>query len=275
MTLKRLTKVLTAIACVGITIFFLSRYRVEAISGAAASESQPVFSGIPQDNFVEHSFYNTGTGWIAGAFQCEIGGDVVFLSEPNKQNGVRYHSFKKSNPESKEILHLSQVSEPECGMMKCYTQYRPVGRKERFEVFDSNYIDVENSWHHAHGVGKGPTADAAHDALQNCRYVERTRAILMTDKRSIYVSESESGDLEYRSFDYEAASENPSLMLKGGKAEHSNGRNTFTFTNEGYKYIVAVSTTPKPFVELIVKKGDDVAAREHIRQYTYVKKPKG
>lgn len=238
-------------------------------------ETAPPFSSKSNgaQEFKEYDYRFDGAKWVPAWFLCDGEREVAVFSEDGKGKAIRYESFSKRQPSKTTILSLTQKGEPDCGMMKCY--YTFVAQGKKFSVMESHYKDDEAFWTMSHMIGVGPPKKEV-SAEQECRWFERTRVGIITDRRSIYITESETGDLQYQSFNYDQASEKPSVMLKGGvrTLDAGKGIETFTFESGEYAYVINVSTVEsRPSVEVLVKRNGALAQKERCLSYTYVRKP--
>src|SRR5947209_1333055 len=209
----------------------------------------PASQGVA--DFKEYNYYYNGMKWVPAWFQCDESREVAIFSGGSKSKAYHYESFPKSNPSQKTVLTFHQKGEDDCGMMKCYSTFAAPGRS--LVVFSSNYQDDDRVWAAGHSFVR--RAGEAEIPGRDCRMMDRSRLAVITDRRSIYVSESEKGVLEYRSFNFDKASDKPSVMLTGGKSsiDKSKEIETFTFQSGEYLYVLNVSTNErKPFVEVLV-----------------------
>jgi hypothetical protein len=220
----------------------------------------------------EYSFRYDGAKWVPGWLQCDAGSDVMIFGVEGRNKSMRYESFPKRQPSQKTVLNLNQKGEPDCGMMKCY--YTLIAPAQTIEVMESHYKDDEAYWTTQYRLkisrGKGRTLPE-----QECRWFERTRLAVITDRRSIYVTESESGELQYQSYNYQKAEAEPSVTLKNGVQNLDERRKTegFIFQSGDYQYVLNVSISEnRPFVEVLVKKRGVLVQQEHCLSYTYLKK---
>ena len=236
----------------------------------SAVRSEALTFPVVQLPYEEHNAYYDGAKWVNGATQCDGSREVTIVKPVGKTNTVRMTTFPKSQPTQKTELTLRQKGEPDCGMMKCYMTYVAPGR--RYVVMESNYRDDEAYWIHTVMVGKGKSAESNMD---ECRWLERTRVALITDMRSIYITQNEAGGLEYQSFNHKGGGAKPSVIVKDGKSnlDSAKGIESFTFTNGEYTYEVNVSMSEKrPFAEVLVKKNGEVVQKERCLAYSYAKK---
>lgn len=222
--------------------------------------------------FKEYNFRYDGTKWVPGWLQCDAEQEVLIFGVAGKRGTLRYESFPKRQPARKTVLSLHQRGEPDCGMMKC--TYTLVAPAQTVSVRESHYKD-EAYWTSQYWVtisrGKGRTLPE-----QQCRWFERTRLAVITDRRTIYVTEDEAGQIQYQSYNYQQAEAQPSVTLKGGTVVSDERRRaeSFTFQSGDYQYILTVSTQEnRPFVEVLVKKRGILVQQERCLSYTYLKKP--
>jgi hypothetical protein len=238
----------------------------------AAGRSDAMTLVNAQYPYQEINAYYDGAKWVGGGIQCDGSREVTIVKPVGKSSNVRVTTFPKSEPVHKTELMLRQKGDPDCGMMKCFTNYAAPNSRQRYVIMESNYRDEEAYWIHTIEIGKGKAAESN---LDECRWLERTRVALITEMRSIYVTQTESGGLEYRSFNYKGAGTEPSVTVKDGKHEldSAKGIESFTFTNGEYTYVVNVSTSEKrPFAEVLVKKNGETVQKERGLSYTYAKK---
>jgi len=214
----------------------------------------------------EYNYYYDGAKWAESWLQCETGRHVTLFTSTN---ALRY--FPRSQPSQVTALSI-KTEEPDCGMMKCYFNFT-TERGGKGVVMESNYRDEEAYWTGAHVL----TLNSGTEAIANeeeCRWFERTRLTVVTDRRTIYVTEGRANQFEYRSFNFDAASRTPSVDVKRGtrSLDISRGIETYTFMKGGYSYVLNVSVVKRPFVEVLVKRNGAVVQKENCLSYTYLKK---
>jgi hypothetical protein len=221
----------------------------------------------PQLPYEEVNAYFENGNWSTGGTQCDGSREVTIIKPIGETKSVHLMSFLKASPSRRSEVTLRQKGETECGMMKCYTNYSGA---TPYTVMDSNYRD-EDTWIHAVLIGKGKSSEAN---LKDCRRLERERLAMITDARTVYVTQSTNGQLQYTTFNYQRASATPSLIVKNGKSTLDSSRNaeSFTFTNAGYLYEINVSTSAKPFAEVVVKKDGKVIQTERVLAYSYARR---
>jgi hypothetical protein len=214
----------------------------------------------------EYNYYYDGAKWTESWFQCETGKHVALFTS---NNALRY--FPKSQPSQVTSLSI-KTEEPDCGMMKCYFNFTTDGGGKGV-VMESNYRDDEAYWTAGHVLTLNSGAQAIANE-EECKWFERTRLAVVTDRRTIYVTEGRANQFEYRSFNFDASSRTPSVDIKRGSRslDISRGMETFTFMKGGYSYVLNVSAVKRPFVEVIVKKNGAVVQKENCLSYTYLKK---
>ena len=222
--------------------------------------------------YEEINAYYDGTKWVRGGIQCDGNREVTIVKPVGKSSSVRMMMFPKSQPARKTEVTLRQKGDPDCGMMKCFSTYVAPGSSTRYVIMESNYRDEEAYWIHGVELGKGKAAESHMD---ECRWLERTRVALLTEQRSIYVTQTEAGGFEYQSFNYKGATSEPSVTVKDGqsKLDSAKGIESFTFTKGEYTYELNVSTSEKrPFAEVLVKKNGQTVQKERCLAYSYSKK---
>lgn len=216
--------------------------------------------------FKEYSYYYDGAKWAESWFQCETRRHIsVFTSN----NALRY--FPKSQPSQVTALSI-KTEEPDCGMMKCYFNFT-TERGGKGVVLESNYRDEEAYWTGAHVLTLNSGTEAV-ASEEECRWFERTRLVVVTDRRTIYVTEGRANQFEYRSFNFDSASRTPSVDVRRGtrSLDISRAMETFTFTKGGYSYVLSVSVVKRPFVEVLVKRNGALVQKENCLSYTYLKR---
>lgn len=248
-------------------------------SGLLRAEKSQIFyppsmlpHGTVAAEFKEYNFRYDGTKWVPGWLQCDADKDIMIFGVEGRNKSTRYESFPKRQPSQKNVLTLHQKGEPDCGMMKC--AYTLVAQAQTIEVWESHYQDEQAFWTNRYSVtvsrGKGRTMPE-----QECRWFERTRLAVITDRRSIYMTENDAGELQYQSYNYQKAEANPSVTLKGGTQSRDERRRTegFTFQSGEYQYVLNVSILEnRPFVEVVVKKHGVLVQQERCLSYTYLRK---
>jgi hypothetical protein len=255
-----------------------------SVSALLLSSTKHSQGTIPAGNMVAESLVNAqlpyeeinayydGAKWVSGATQCDGSREVTIVKPIGKSNNIHLTTFQKNAPTQKTELTLRQKGDADCGMMKCFSTYVAPGSSHRYVIMESNYRDEDAYWIHGVSVGKGK---AAENKMDECRWLERARVALITDARSIYVTQNESGGLEYRSYNHKGAGAEPSTTVKDGKSEFdsSRGMESFTFTNGEFTYVVNVGTSEKkPFAEVLVRKNGSVIQKEHCLAYSYARK---
>jgi hypothetical protein len=273
--MNRSTKALLTISCALLLLLSYSSSRAERFqspTGVAENTGHPALTPTSQGvgDFKEYDFYYDGAKWVPTWFQCDEAREVAILLTEGKGKTFRYESFPKSDPSRKTVMTFRQVGDDDCGMMKCYSTLKAPGRT--LVVFTSNYRDDDGPWTAGHSFVKH---DAGDIPGRDCRMMDRSRLAVITGRRSIYVSESDKGVLEYRSYDYDRASDKPSVMLSGGTSsiDKSKGVETFSFQSGEYAYVLNVSTDEqRPSVEVLVKKNGALVQTEKCLSYNYLKK---
>jgi hypothetical protein len=230
--------------------------------------SPAILEDKQQPELKEYNYYYDGTKWVKAWFQCEMNRNVAIFT-----GDIVLRYFSKRQPSQVTTLSIKETGDPDCGMMKCYYHYSVRGGG-RVVVMESNYKDEEAYWttNHTVSIERGRQRVANEAA---CNWFERTRLAVITDRRSIYVTENEKGVLEYSSFNFAQGSSKPSVHLTGGTraSDESRGIETFAFKSDGYEYVLSVSNREaKPFVEVLVKKNGAQVQRENCLSYNYLKK---
>jgi hypothetical protein len=274
--MKRSSKVLLIALCALLLLMLSSSLRAERFQnsvGANEDTGQLALTPASQTvaDFKEYNYYYDGTKWVPAWFQCDESREVAILATEGTGKTFHYECFQKSNPAQKTILTFRQKGEDDCGMMKCYSTLTAPGKS--LVVFSSNYKDDDRVWTTGHSFVK--SAGEATIPGRDCRMMDRSRLAVITDRRSIYVSESAKGVLEYRSFNYNQASAKPSMKLTGGTSsiDQSKGIETFTFQSGEYTYVLNVSTNESnPSVEVLVNKNGALVQTEKCLSYNYLKK---
>ena len=245
------------------TIAALSVLVMLAFGSQPSSASE---TGAVQLPYEEIDAYFDGREWATGSTQCDGNREVTIIKPIGESTSVHWISFLKTSPMRKTDLTLRQKGDSDCGMMKCYTTY--VGPAS-YIVMDSNYRDEDAYWIHGVEIGKGKTPG---EPMDECRWFERMRVALVTEARTIYITQTADGAFEYRTFNYNAVRKTPSLIVKNGTSSINNGTESFNFNNAGYTYEVNVSASGKPFAEVLVKKDGATVQKERVLSYAYAKK---
>jgi hypothetical protein len=239
------------------------------ISAARLDAAGFVEAQLPYE---EINAYYDGAKWVSdGSREVTI---IKPISKPIGESGstIRLTSFQKSAPMQKTELTLRQEGDPDCGMMKCFLTYVAPGSSQHYVIMESNYRDEDAYWIHGVSVGKGK---AAEDHMDDCRWLERARVALITDARSIYVTQTEAGGFEYQSYNHNGTGAEPSTVVKNGKHQlnRARGVESFTFTSGEFTYVVNVGASEKrPFAEVLVKKNGATIQKEHCLVYSYSRK---
>jgi hypothetical protein len=275
--MKRSARVMPVVCCVlllalillaGAANVGLSKETARARAGAARFSSSMSARGKKAAELKEYNYYYDGTKWVEAWFQCELNKHLAIFTS---NSALRY--FPKSQPSQISSLSIKQTEEPDCGMMKCYYTFSAEGGGKAV-VMESHYKDDESFWTGQYRVSLTQGGQTLAEE-EECRWFERTRLAVVTDRRSIYVTEGKASQLEYRSFNFEQSSGNPSVDVKRGVRafDKTRGVETFTFTKGEYVYVLNVSTIEKkPSVEVLVKKNGAVVQKERCLSYTYLKK---
>lgn len=231
-------------------------------SGATAAMQLP---------YEEVNAFADGAKWVGGSTQCDGSREITILKPIGKTNSTRLMSFPKSEPARRSEITMRLKGDPDCGMMKCYSTYL-ASSGLRYVIMDSNYRDEDAYWIHAVMVGKGKDAEGKMD---ECRWIERTRVAIVTELRTVYITQNEAGGLEYQTFNFKGASTEPSVTVKNGtsKMDSARGAESFTFTNGEYAYEVTVGISEKKAsAAVLVKKNGATIQTEHCLAYSYARK---
>jgi hypothetical protein len=268
--MKTIFKAVGLVVSVCVLLLSSIQHSRATISAVRSEVAGFVMAQLPYE---EINAYYDGTKWVSGATQCD-GSREVTIIKPVGESGstIRLTTFPKSAPQQKTELTLRRKEDPDCGMMKCFSTYITPGSRQRYVVMESNYRDEEAYWIHTVSVGKGK---AAENNMDDCRWMERARVALITEARSIYVTQTEAGGFEYKSYNHKGAGAEPSTVVKDGKQELDSARGveSFTFTNGEFTYVVNVSISEKrPFAEVLVKKNGATIQKERPLTYSYAKK---
>jgi hypothetical protein len=227
--------------------------------------------------FVEYSFYNEQGTWKRDWLQCDRKQNVSILLDASDAKTQRYLSFKKSQPAQKKTTTLALKQDADCAMQKCWwTLTSPSEAGKIYAVEESHYIEPDDGfWTRSYDIGTGASDQSAEQHVQPCRWFSRTRAAVITERRSLYITETETGRLVLRVYDYKQASNQPSLSLKGGTSSLNSAGNveSFTFKNKGYTYVINLGAQESyPLAEVLVKRGSAVIFKDQCLSYSYLKK---
>lgn len=260
----------------------LSHWSANATGGA---------HGATRENrqYTEYTFSQENGRWTRSWFQCDEARSVALVLDFPESGPHRYLDFKKDQPAQQNIKGLSPKHDADCGMMKCWWTFTittgataantnrtsPVA-PSTFAIEESHYYNPEDGyWTSKHRVGVGSSEEEAEGQVQPCRWFPRTRAAIVTNRRTLYITETKAGGLEFRAYEFKLASNQPSLFLTGGKSSLSAGGEieSFTFKNRGYTYILNVGARDsRPSAQLLIKKNNVVIQEEKVLSYTYLKK---
>jgi hypothetical protein len=261
----------TAIKALGLAISVSALALSGTLKPQASTKDLSGPTSAVQLPYEEVNAFADGAKWVSGSTQCDGSRNITILKPIGTSNSIHLMSFPKSEPARRSEITMRQKGDPDCGMMKCYSTYL-ASSGLRYVIMDSNYRDEDAYWLHAVMVGKGKDAEGK---LDECRWIERTRVAIVTELRTIYITQNEAGGLEYKTFNYKGAAADPSVTVKDGKSrlDRAKGIESFTFTNGDYAYEVTVGISEKkPLAEVLVKKNGATIQTEDCLAYSYARK---
>ncbi|MBQ1540960.1 MAG: hypothetical protein IIZ63_03065 [Caulobacteraceae bacterium] len=120
-----------------------------------------------------------------------------------------------------------------------------------------------------------------------CRWLEGTRLIGFSARRTFAVTQDRAGRLTYRTFDFSEAAHaapaaadgverttRPTLTIDGGVESAAAGQTVFRFTNNGYGYVVRVPISPGSGpAKVLVTRGGRTVQTEPLAAYTWAPRP--
>jgi hypothetical protein len=249
-------------------------------SRARARPSAPATTSAVQRQakYAESTFYQDGEMWVRSWFQCDRTKSVALMLADSKPNPQRYISFNKSQPAQMIFHTLALKGDEDCAMQRCwwtFTSTSPDAGKI-YAVEESHYLEPEDGyWTRRYKIGAGASEQSAASHSAPCRWFPRTRVAVVTERQSLYVTETQKGRLVLRIYDYKQASNQPTLLLAGGESSLNIAGNieTFTFKNRSLTYYLNMGVgEDHPLAEVFVMKRDTVIQRDNSLSYTYLKK---
>lgn len=234
---------------------------------------------VQQDQPYEtHNFYYNGEKWTPSWFQCDGPSEVSVFEKPSDTEAQVLLKFAKLQPIHKREVKLLRAGEPDCGMMKCWWSFKAVTEdRSTLAVQESHYLDLEEGfWTNQYRLGAGVNLEAAQAHLTQCRWLPRLRLAAITDRQSIYINATKSGDLVLKAFAYSRSGSRPSLSLSNGLAtvDKEKAIETFSFGLKPQNYIIAVSTDEQnPKINIQLPAPGEAGRKANCLSYTYVKKP--
>jgi hypothetical protein len=231
----------------------------------------------PDQQYTEYSFYNQQGTWTRSWLQCETTQSVAFMLDSSDAKTQHYLFFRKSQPMQKKAIVLALKQEADCAMQKCWWSFTsPAEAGKSYTVEESHYFEPDDGyWTRNYKIGTGSGEQSAESHAQPCRWFPRTRAAVVTERRSLYITETKTGRLVLRVYDYRHASNQPSLFLTGGNSSlsASGSVESFTFKNRGFTYIVNVGAQEShPLAEVLVRQRNAVIEKDNPLSYSYLRK---
>jgi hypothetical protein len=236
--------------------------------------------GLVQSNekYKEYAFYHEDGTWVRNWFQCDRTGSVAIMMDASESRPQHYLTFDKSHPAQQNVTVLDLKQDADCGMQKCWWTFnsKAPGESRIYAVEESHYYEPgDGYWTSNHKIGTGASEESAVSHAQPCRWFLRTRAAVITERRSLYITETKTGRLVLRVYDYQRASNQPALFLTGGESRTNMAGDieTFVFKNRGFAYFINIGTGESTsLAEVFVMKRDTVLERDNCLSYTYLKK---
>jgi hypothetical protein len=231
----------------------------------------------PFQRYIEFSFYNQDGNWKRNWLQCDRRNSVSFMLDAPDASPQRYLMFSKSQPARKTTTELTLKQDQDCAMQKCWWSFTsPAEAGRSYLVQESHYYEPgDGYWTRSYKIGTGASEETATSALQPCRWFLRTRAAVITERRSLYITETNKGLLVLKVYEHKQASNQPSLSLTGGRSSlnAAGSVESFTFKNRGYTCVINVGARESsPLAEVLVKRGNAVIQKEKCLSYNYLKK---
>lgn len=183
-------------------------------------------------------------------FICDgIDAPVIYVAaQPDAHGAFSLREFDKTSAEFKPEQHLTR-GEGDGAMGSVYTPFLANGAPyATMRALNPGMLEDESAAYTA-----PITEMRIGDRAVSCRWLERTRIIGFTTRRSIVVNEDADGDLIYHSYDFSQA---PSaqrvdldgaqrttvftLEVRGGSEETGPEGSIYRFEHDGYTYMVGV-----------------------------------
>jgi hypothetical protein len=241
------------------------------LSGPAHAAPPPGFAGQP--------FAASRTWWSAGT----PAGPAWFLCDPMTDNGVivaslpdRSGKVTLTQPLSKDPPSAYRLGRPDPGAGQVYwalsdARGRALGQ---IHAFNPGMLDDPKA---------APTATFTSirvaGAQWSCRWLQHTRLMGFSARRTVVITAGPQGGLEYRTYDFKDAprakqqdgqgaeqTTTPSLDVKGGRRTSSG----FAFQRGGYAYAVAASPSG---AAIEVRQGGRLIQREPLIAWTMAGAP--
>lgn len=221
---------------------------------------------LGQPTFTEAIFRSENSLWLKVWALCDAPDAVILISEPREGQLVRIERIFKNAPNRPQVSRYRFLgSEGAAGSI--YYSLAPLDQPtpapDQYYVRRSNIQSVEG------GESTNRTVEVRLGGkASTCRWFEGIRFLGVTARRTVYVLQTDSGGLEYRSYDFAKATLRPSLRLASGEAQHRpDGSLIFCFTNRGYTYTVEVGPASRPFAKVEVRRGARLIQVEQVGAY--------
>jgi hypothetical protein len=229
-------------------------------------------------HYEEYAFYQDNGLWVRNWFQCDKTGSVAIMLADSKPKPQQYLSFNKSQPTQITFHTLALKQDEDCAMQRCwwtFTSQSPDAGKI-YAVEESHYFEPQDGfWTRRYKIGTGTSEASAAAHSRPCRWFPGTRAAIITERQSLYVTETKTGRLVLRIYDYERASNQPTLLLAGGESSLNFAGNveTFAFKKRSLTYYINMGVgESNTMADVFVMKGDTVIERDNSLSYIYLKK---
>lgn len=224
------------------------------------------------DGYEEYNYRFDGKNWTPIWLQCDAPDEVVLISQPDSVNRVRYETYKKKSPSQRTVAYFLRSGRAGSS----YYTLAPFPSRSQTQM-DKYWITAATSnkggWLRNLGV-------VTNLNQCDCQWFPQTRFVGITERRSVYVTVSDSGKLEYRSFNFSEAQPwqwptnqiKPSVLLQGGvdELDWEAGLEIFTFEKEEYTYVVEVGLPDRsPSAHIVVKKNNVEVQRERCHSFAY------
>jgi hypothetical protein len=255
-----------------------SNYSIRAQRLASLHTPKPALAALsPLQQYAELSFYNHDGNWKRNWLQCDMKHSVSLMLDAPEASPQHYLMFSKSQPARMMTRELTLKQDQDCAMQKCWWSFTSTAEAGRsYLVQESHYYEPgDGYWTRSYQIGTGASEEAATKALQPCRWFLRTRAAVITERRSLYITETNKRLLVLRVYEHKRASKQPSLYVTGGRSSlnAAGSIESFTFKNRGYTYVINVGARESnPLAEVLVKRGDAIMQKEKCLSYNYLKK---
>jgi hypothetical protein len=220
---------------------------------------------LGQSTFTESIFRTENGIWLRVWAVCDAPAEVILISEPRKGQLVRIERIFKNAPNRPQVSRYRFLgSEGAAGSI--YYSLAPLDQPT--PTPDQYYIRRSNIQSVQGGQSTNRTVEVRLGGkASTCRWFEGIRFLGVTARRTVYVLQI-GGGLEYRSYDFAKATDQPSLRVGGGRARQIPGGGLiYRFANLGYTYAIEVSPASRPSAKVVLRRGGHLIQVEPVQSY--------